>query len=81
MSNLETKKEVLEIKIQLIEQPELENFDEKNNSIKFDITNEVPLQMKSDITKMLSESTKKQLESITPFIQDVFKLQEVYTLK
>lgn len=81
MSNLETKKEVLEIKIQLIEQPELENFDKKNNSIKFDITNEVPLQMKSDITKMLSESTKKQLESITPFIQDVFKLQEVYTLK
>lgn len=29
MSNLETKKEVLEIKIQLIEQPELENFDKK----------------------------------------------------
>mgnify|MGYP003516348907 len=79
--NLETTKEKLEVKVRLVDAPAIENFNEKDSIITFDITNEVPLEMKSNVIKIVSESTKEQLEQIAPFIQKVFSLQEIYFAK
>ena len=76
--SLDTKKEVLEVKVKLVDTPEIENFNKEKSIVTFDITNEVPLEMKSNVMKLVSESTKEQLEQIAPFIQKVFSLQEIF---
>ena len=62
--SLDTKKEVLEVKVKLVDTPEIENFNKEKSIVTFDITNEVPLEMKSNVMKLVSESTKEQLEYV-----------------
>lgn len=74
---LETKKEQLEVKILISEDPNVTNFDHQKKSLIFDCTNETTQEVRTLITDVLSDSTKEQIESITPFIQDVLSLQEI----
>lgn len=76
-----TEKETLEVKILVEEDPKVMNFDREKSTLRFDVTNGIPEELKENTSLILKSSTPKQLEALVPFVQKIFDLEKINNIK